>query len=77
MGSVPEEIYKTIQFVSRIYYVCVIFLAARHISVKRGAVLKSFIRAKILSLNPELNFVGKKYAFFLSHSIFPRVVKEL
>ncbi|XP_037803693.1 integrin alpha-7-like [Penaeus monodon] len=38
---------------------------ARHISVKRGAVLKSFIRAKILSLNPELNFVGKKETDFV------------
>ncbi|XP_047488270.1 integrin alpha-PS3-like isoform X2 [Penaeus chinensis] len=35
---------------------------ARHISAK-GAVLKSFARAKILSLNPELSFVGKNLPF--------------
>ncbi|XP_063612656.1 integrin alpha-7-like, partial [Penaeus indicus] len=38
---------------------------ARHISMEGGAVLKSFARAKILSLNPKLSFVGEKETDFV------------
>ncbi|XP_042855750.1 integrin alpha-7-like isoform X1 [Penaeus japonicus] len=38
---------------------------AGHISAKGGAVVQSYARAKILSLNPDLSFVGEKETSFV------------